>query len=406
MAPLTQEDPRLALDEAGAARAWNWILARQGLADGRRLSSAAGIADAALGLHAARLPSPYAIVAARASDPAVAGSLFTAPVRASLLTVRCMRKTLHALPLPLASAAHIATLRFRDRDAQRAVRNAGYSPGTIEAAVCELSALLQDGPLPYRSIETLLSGAGREVRAARLAVKVAWERGVIAYVNATDSWDREARTFALTASAYPGLDLSLTRDQAVTALVTAYFHRYGPATIRDAAWWSGLSATDVTAALRRSQRPLVTVATPWSVRPCLMFADQAAEADSYQETAGVQLLAHEDPALKAYHETRDRYLAGLPQRRAFNQIGEALPTITVNGIVTGIWSWDSRSRNIMVRMLPGKTTPAVRRQVRERAAVLADTLRAGTKADSRPDRSSQSGKPARPRTRSPLHSAT
>jgi hypothetical protein len=77
-----------------------------------------------------------------------------------------------------------------------------------------------------------------EVRAARLAVKVAWERGVIAYVNASDSWDREARTFALTASAYPELDLSLTRDQAVSALVTPYFHRYGPATIRDAAWWS------------------------------------------------------------------------------------------------------------------------------------------------------------------------
>lgn len=406
MAPLIQETPRLALDEASAARAWNWILARQGLADGRRLSSAAEIAGAALGLHAARLPSPYAIVATRSADPAVPASLFTAPVRASLLTLRCMRKTLHALPLPLASAAHAATLRFRDRDAQRAVYNAGYLPGAIEAAICELGTLLRDGPLPYRAIQSLLSAAGREVRAARLAVKVAWERGMISYVNASDSWDREARTFALTASAYPGLDLSLTRDQAVTALVTAYFLRYGPATIRDAAWWSGLSATDITAALRRSQRPLVTLTTPWSTRPCLMFADQAAEAVSHQEPAGVQLLAHEDPALKAYHETRDRYLAGLPQRRAFNQIGEALPAITVNGTVAGTWSWDSRSRTIIVRILPGKTTPAVRRQVRERAAVLADTLRAGTKAGPRPDGSPQSGKPSHPPARSPLQSRT
>lgn len=327
-----------------------------------------------LGLHAARLPSPYAIVAVRSSDPAVPGSLFSAPVRASLLTVRCMRKTLHALPLPLASAAHAATLRFRDRDAQRAVYNAGYLPGAIEAAICELGTLLQDGPLPYRAIEALLSGAGQEVRAARLAVKVAWERGMIAYVNASNSWDHEARTFALTAS--------------------AYFHRYGPATIRDAAWWSGLSATDITTALRRSQRPFITVATPWSTRPCLMFADQAAEAASHEEAAGVQLLAHEDPALKAYHETRDRYLVGLPQRRTFNQIGEALPAVTVNGIVTGTWSWDSRSRDIVVHLLPGKTTPAVRRQVRERAAALADTLRAGIKAGSRPGGRSQSGKPA------------
>lgn len=406
MAPFTREYPQLVLDEAGAARAWNWILARQGLADSRRLSSAAEIADATLGLHAARLPSPYAIVAARAGDPAVAGSLFTAPVRASLLTVRCMRKTLHALPLPLASAAHAATLRFRDRDAQRAVYNAGYPPDAIEAAVREIGALLQGGPLPYRAIEALLSGARREARAARLAVKVAWERGVIAYVNTTDSWDRETRTFALTASAYPGLDLSLTRDQAVTALVTAYFHRYGPATVRDAAWWSGLSATDITAALRRSQRSLVTVATPWSTRPCLMFADQATEAASYTEAAGVQLLAHEDTALKAYHETRSRYLASLPQRRAFNQIGEALPTITVNGTVTGTWSWDNRSRNIIVRILPGKTTPTVRRQIRERAAVMADTLRAGIKTGPRPTASSRSGKTSYRGNGNPLQSFT
>ena len=110
------------LDEAAATRAWNWILARQGLTDSRRLGTAWQVADAALGLHAARLPSPYAIVAARTSDPAIPASLFTSPVRASLLTLRCMRKTLHTLPLPLAAAAHSATLRFRDRDARRAVR--------------------------------------------------------------------------------------------------------------------------------------------------------------------------------------------------------------------------------------------------------------------------------------------
>jgi hypothetical protein len=42
-----------------------------------------------------------------------------------------------------------------------------------------------------------------------------------------------------------------------------------------------------------------------------------------QAMTGVQFLAHEDTALKAYHQTRARYLAGIPPRRAFNQIGEA-----------------------------------------------------------------------------------
>lgn len=197
----------------------------------------------------------------------------------------------------------------------------------------------------------------------------------MAYINSATTWNRESRTFALTASAYPAVNLSLPRSEAITVLVTAYFHRYGPATIRDATWWSGLSAADITAGLLDSGRSLLSVTTPWSEAPCLMFADQADEALANEAVTGVQLLAHEDSALKAYHQTRSRYLAGIPQRRAFNQIGEALPTIIVNGMVAGIWTWDNRTCSVRTSMINGRTTPAIRRQIRTRAAALTQTLR-------------------------------
>ena len=114
-----------------------------------------------------------------------------------------------------------------------------------------------------------------------------------------------------------------------------------------------------------------------------MFADQAAEALGSSALTGIRLLAHEDTALKAYYETRSRYLAGLPQRRAFNQIGEVLPTIIIDGTVAGTWSWDSRGKNVAPQVLPGKTTPAVRRQIRLHADALTHTLRVGLNADSR-----------------------
>ena len=41
----------------------------------------------------------------------------------------------------------------------------------------------------------------------------------------------------------------------------------------------------------------------------------------------MHFLAHEDVALKAYAETRVRYLGAVPEQEAFNQIGEALPAI-------------------------------------------------------------------------------
>lgn len=106
-----------------------------------------------------------------------------------------------------------------------------------------------------------------------------------------------------------------------------------------------------------------------------MFADQADEALTNEAVTGIQLLAHEDSALKAYHQTRSRYLADIPQRRAFNQIGEALPTVVVNGMVAGIWTWDNRTCSVRTSVIAGRTTPATRRQIRTRAAALTQTLR-------------------------------
>jgi CRISPR-associated protein Cst1 len=66
--------------------------------------------------------------------------------------------------------------------------------------------------------------------------------------------------------------------------------------------------------------------------------------------------------------------AGLPAN-AFNQIGEALPTIIIDGTVAGTWSWNTRTATISTDLIAGKTTPAIRRQVKARAAALTETLR-------------------------------
>jgi hypothetical protein len=108
-----------------------------------------------------------------------------------------------------------------------------------------------------------------------------------------------------------------------------------------------------------------------------MFADQAEENSSNNAiTTGVQFLAHEDTALKAYHQTRTRYLGSLPQRRAFNQIGEALPTVIIDGVVAGTWSWNTRTATVHTSLIPAKVTPVLRRQVKARADVLTEKLRA------------------------------
>ncbi|MDI5969373.1 crosslink repair DNA glycosylase YcaQ family protein [Streptomyces sp. SL13] len=369
------------LDNEASQGLWNWTLRRQGLADETRFGSVEAIARASLGLHAARLPSPFATVAARSVGADVATSLFSQATRERVITVRCMRKTLHALPLDLAAAAHSATRHYRERDALRAVVNSQAHLAQVEAAGEQIAMLLEVyGPLHHRDIEDRLASRGISSARARLALKLSWERGDIAYRNASDAWNRELRTFALTKQAYPEADLSLDRHHATTVLVETYFDRYGPASLADAVWWSALSRTAITTALAASNREVVTVTTSWSDQPQYMFADRleeflAVEPDTHH--SGVNFLAHEDVALKAYFETRPRYLGNLPARRAFNQIGEALPTVLHDGQVIGTWAWDGAGRRVTTSMVTGRTSPDIRSAVRTRADQLTRILRSG-----------------------------
>jgi hypothetical protein len=375
-----------------ARRLWNSSLARQGLSEETKFTTPREVAQATFGLHAARLQSPFATVLARVRTPALALELFTPSTRSNLMTVRCMRKTLHMLPLRLAAVAHAATVRFRERDAIRAIVNANVSLRNIEKIIDDMVSLLgQSGPLFHRHIEQRLLGDRRTVGAIRLAIRLAWESGTLVYLNHANGWNREDRRFALMAKFHPNVDMKLDRNTAIRELIEAYFDRYGPASIVDAGWWSGLPRSAILSGLRTVGREITTLRTPWTDAPVYMFRDRFEECCSegaemdVRRYASLNFLAHEDVALKAYFETRNRYLEGVPPRAVFNQIGEALPTILLGGRVIGTWKWNPKRMRIGWSPIPGRVPKALGTRVISRVEALSESFRLGCSTASLPD---------------------
>ena len=347
--PIVRADIR-EISAVGAGKLWLDVLSRQGLSGGPKLPTAVAVAERALGLHAARLPSPYATLLARLDDHNQAGVIFgdVTGHNRFLTTVRCMRKTLHTLPISLGAIAHSATRHFRERDALRAAYNAGYSPAETTAMAGRLVALMAaSGPLSPREIEARLSPA-HAISEIRVGMKLAWERGDLTYMNQSPHWNRERRVFGVTTEVVPGFSASVDHSKAADLLIEAYFDRYGPASIHDAVWWSGLTKSHVLSALNQSVRPIIGLLTPWATNVLYMFDDgPSGIARELNSEMAIDFLAHEDVALKAYFETRARYLAYLPPGKVFNQIGEVLPTILRGGQIIGRWDWDRASRRVV-----------------------------------------------------------
>lgn len=202
----------------------------------------------------------------------------------------------------------------------------------------------------------------------------------MSYVNDSLGWNREYRMFGLTKALYPELDMTVDRAKATGELVREYFERYGPATLKDVMWWSALSRTAVVTALAESGRDWVEMRTEWCDAPLYMYRDRLAEfeaSEQQERVTGLNFLAHEDVALKAYFESRRRYLGALPAQRAFNQIGEVLPTIVQDGQVVGTWSWDVAKRRVTTSIARGYGSAELSREVPRHRERLTEALRAG-----------------------------
>jgi hypothetical protein len=156
-------------------------------------------------------------------------------------------------------------------------------------------------------------------------------------------------------------------------------------------WWSGLAQDAVVAALGRIGRPLAAVLTPWATAALYLFRDRFEEstrAGSALSLAQVHFLAYEDVALKAYAETRTRYLGGVAERAAFNQIGEAL----LSSSVVGTWSWDGRRCTVRCVYHRTGVGPPDRAAIRAAATRVTAGLRRGYD-DSRVNRAGVRGVP-------------
>lgn len=339
------------IDNPLSFRIWNWQLARQGLSERSRLASAVEIATCSLGLHAARAQSPFVTAAARAqSADSLVGILGDSP-DAGLMTVRCMRKTLHVLPVGLAVDAHLATQRFRLRDTVRLARNASIDEiALMRGAALMVDLLAGKGLVSPVEAENLAMESGIARTDARWILKWAWESGLVRFVNATTDWRRVIRRFEVMPEDLAKQARESSVTEATRRLLAEYFRVYGPATVKDASWWSGLSQTAVRDAL--SVLDVVALELPWAQSPFYMRRQEfelfyASAADA---STGVQLLAHEDVALKAYYESRFRYVAPEFVKSAFNQIGEVHPTILIDGQVVGRWRWNDQTHCIDLTM--------------------------------------------------------
>jgi hypothetical protein len=367
-------------DERRARLAHRHRLTPQG-----RTDDVAAIADSVVALHSSDPVSVYLSAMARMSAPSVDAVEKALYVDRSVVRHHAMRRTLWVATPEVARLMHAAATRKlvgpeHRRTAKLLAENGVEDPERwlADARARTIEALEVHGPMTARALgqkvpalrQGIVMAPGKKYSATisahtRVLLLLGFE-GHVVRTRPTGTWVNGAYTYAPADDwVEGGLDGHAERG-AARELALRWLQRFGPGTAADLQWWAGWTVATTRTALVDCGAVEVRLAGAVEVG----YVAPGDEEPVSAVEPWVALLPGLDPTTMGWKQ-RSWYL---PEAclDTFDRMGNAGPTIWVDGCVVGGWvqAPDGRIRTGLCVDVPAGR----RAEVSRRAAELAETI--------------------------------
>ncbi len=322
----------------------------------RRPASITEVGRDSIGLY---VPPPVSHLELAARVPGYQTShLETLLADRSLIGLRCLRGSAFLIPVDLLPVVVPAT---RERNVRafagylrKSLTTADYQTWTerVEEVLgpgeqltkAEITARLAPPEEDRPFITNVVSQMATESRLIGVRVPVSWRSAQIAYTRWAD-W-------------LPSVDVEGPDPAAAQIeLARLYLRSFGPASISDFAWWSGLTKTQAGAAIGASGA---------TARDDL-FEFESAAADPPR---GVRLLPIWDTLFVTWKD-RSRFIPEALLPYVYDASGNATSVVLIDGTVAGVWGMSPGDDRLEVRATPfDRFTAAQWAAIEEEAQII------------------------------------
>lgn len=290
----------------------------------------------------------------------------------TLVRTWAMRATVHLVAtrdLPL----YVAALRRAWKPRARWLARAGVDEVTVERVVAAIARALEAGPLTRRGLaERVGRIAGPDATLVQRTwgglVEDACGRGV-ACVGPPQGAEK---TFVRVDRWLPPTPRARANDSAEAWLLRAYLRAFGPATLSDFSYWSGIQVRDAAGIARRIEDDLVEVHV--DRRPAWVLREDLPVLRGIAPPRTVRLL----PSFDAYllgHRDKAHLVDAAHYKAVYRNAGWLSQALLVNGQVRGTWEHRRRGRTLAVRVRPfAPLARATRTAIEAEASSLARFL--------------------------------
>lgn len=323
---------------------------RHRLAAKARAGDVTDVVGDIVALHATDPPSVFLAAAARLEDPRVAeieGALYE---ERTLVRVLAMRRTMFVAPtswIAVLDAACGRALAQRERTRLvKTVEDTGVAsdPTAWLASVEQLTlaALAARGEALGRELSSdvaelrtkFIYGEGKKWGGTQTIttwfLNMLSVEGKIMRGKPLGTWASSRYRWVAMDSWLPARPDALTPDEARVRLIRAWLRAFGPATVEDVKWWTGLTLGQVRKALTAIQPVEVDMDGAAGV----LLADDLDPVDPPEPW--VALLPALDPTAMGW-KGRSWYLSEEARAELFDRNGNVGPTVWCNGRIVGGW---------------------------------------------------------------------
>jgi hypothetical protein len=321
------------------------------LAPAARAATPLEVVEAVVALHATDPATVFLSAAARQHQPSIEALEHALYDERSLVRMLGMRRTMFIVPwrrAPVVQAACTRAIAAQQRKLNHQLFSAagladdisGWLTALEDRTCAALAArgeataqeLSRDVPELKTQIERFAdkSYGGPQGIATRILLVLSAD-GRIVRGRPRGSWTSTQYQWAPLEQWFGEPLADMDVDQARTELIGAWLHAFGPGTVADLKWWTGLPLGEVTHAVAR----LKTIEVGLEQGTGLLLAEDA-DALPTPEESWVALLPALDPTPMGYAD-RDWFL-GSHGPVLFDRSGNIGPTVWVDGRIVGGWA--------------------------------------------------------------------
>lgn len=252
--------------------------------------------------------------------------------------VRAMRYAVFVVPAELLPTVFQATKEQALLVEKRLHKLAKLSDAEFIDVSAAVEKILGPTTMETREIKAALPGPLGSVRDnLRYVIAYMCAQGRLVRSNVKGGWRSNQHEYARLPEWLPDVDLdAISPEQGRVNLARLYVDSYGPVTLDDFKWWSGLRSEAALLALTGLGDELVRVTAAGQEHYFLARHLDALQSTLDHSPDGLHLLPLWDAYLMAYR-FRERFLPPIYYDTIYDKAGNGTNTILVDGVAAGVW---------------------------------------------------------------------